>query len=79
LECEGEGEQWGAVRMDFPGEGEPPVDPPEEPPEPPPDPPGGGGDPPDLTSDADAVVCTAADVRTTTDLDGGSPTWGSEL
>jgi hypothetical protein len=79
LDLEPEGTQWPAVAITYPGEDEPPVEPPVEPPTDPPDPPGGGGDPPDETSEADAVVAVAADVRTTADLDEASPTWTSEL
>ena len=79
IDLEPEGGQWPAVAIEYPGEEEPPVEPPEEPPTEPPDPPGGGIDPPDLTSAADAVVTVATDVRTTDDLNVASPTWSSEL
>jgi hypothetical protein len=78
VELEGEGIKLPAVAMEFPGEGEPPIIPPEELPdpfEPPEEPP----PPPPEPGDTDAVVATASDVRTTGDLDVGSPTWVTEL
>lgn len=80
LDLESEGIQLPAVKMTFPGEGDPPVEPPVVPPKPPPEDP---GDPPIIDDvdpgGTDAVVATTSDVRTTADLDEASPTWLSEL
>lgn len=76
LECEGEGVQWGADNMTFPGETEPnPPDPPDppDPPEPPIEPP---IEPP-TPSDADAVVATGTNVHICANLDESTPTWAS--
>jgi hypothetical protein len=81
LECEGEGEQWGAVKMEFPEENQPPVDPPVEPPVDPPLPPLPPPPPPEqIPSDLDAVVAcgNTQAIRSTADLDQASPTWSAE-
>jgi hypothetical protein len=78
VEFEGEGAQWGAVKETFPTEGEPPIEPPTEPPEEPPAPPEEPPEPPE-PGEADAVVATDTDVRTTADLDEASPTWTSQI
>ena len=78
LELEPEGEEWPAVQIDYPGDGEPPIPPPPTPPpSPPPGPP--PPDPPPEPSGVDAVVATTSDVRTTNDLDQASPTWTTEI
>lgn len=79
IDLEAEGVEWPAVQIDYPGEGDPPVEPPPEPPTPPPDPPDDPIEPPEEPSETDAVVSVSADVRTTEDLDEASPTWTSEI
>jgi hypothetical protein len=79
LETEAEGIQWGAVKMTFPTEGEPPIESPPEPPELPPEPPDGPPEEPPEPSDVDAVAATISDIRTAADLDQASPTWTTEL
>jgi len=79
LDLEPEGGEWPSVVIKYPGEGEPPVTPPTKPPVDPPIDPGEPPPPPEPDGDTDAVVCVAADVRTSDDLDAGTPTWSSEL
>jgi len=79
IDLEPEGTQWPAVAITYPGEDEPPVEPPTEPPTLPPEPPGGGVEPPEEPSPADAVVSTIDDVRTSADFDEVNPAWTSEL
>lgn len=76
LTLEPENTEWPSVSIEYPDDEEPPVDPPEDPD--PPLPPDVLPDP-DESSEADAVVAVAADVRTTDDLDVASPTWSTEL
>lgn len=78
LDLEPEGGQWSAVSIEYPNEGSPPVEPPEEPPTPPAPPTDPPEDPPE-SSEADAVVAVADDVRITDDLDEASPTWTSVI
>ncbi len=78
IELEPEGSEWDAVAIDYPGEGDEPVDEPTEPPEPP-EPP---TEPPvdeEEPSGTDAVVATGTYIQTTADLDQASPTWTTEL
>ncbi len=78
IELEPEGTEWPAVEIEYPGEGEAPVEDPTEPPEDPPAPPDEEEEPPE-PGDTDAVAATESDVRTTGDLDQASPTWVTEL
>jgi len=77
LDLEPEGGQWPAVSIDYPNEGNPPVNPGGGVPPPPPPPPTEPPEEPPETTGANAVVVTSTDVRITADLDAGSPTWTS--
>jgi len=79
IELEPEGEEWPAVDITYPGDGEPPIPPPPEPPPtPPPQPP--PPPPPPESSEVDAVVSCAniQSIKSTADLDEASPTWSAE-